>query len=285
MRKVLITGANGQLGSRLSELVLPDEASAVVCDRKLLDVTNSASIQEALDKFEPEVVINAAAYTAVDRAEEEAELARAVNSSGVGHLARICSAKGIDLIHVSTDYVFSGDQNEPYRTNDAPAPKGVYGDSKWEGEKAISEAFLGATQSQFWIFRVAWLYDSRGQNFAQTMLRLGASGKALKIVDDQLGAPTAAGPLASMLMEVAQDPKLLNPGMWHYGTLGPATWYDFAMAIFAHKKMDVDATPCGSDAYPTPAKRPAYSYLDPHPLMQALGRSPQHWKDQMQQVL
>jgi dTDP-4-dehydrorhamnose reductase len=285
MRKVLITGANGQLGSRLSELALSNGGTVIVCDRKRLDITDSASIEQTLLTHKPQVVINAAAYTAVDGAEEEVDMAHAVNAIGVGQLARVCADSGIDLIHVSTDYVFAGNQNEPYRTDSEPAPTGVYGHSKWEGEKAIAKAFTASAQSHAWIFRVAWLYDSRGRNFAQTMLRLGASGKALKIVNDQLGAPTAAGPFAELLMEVAQNPALLRPRTWHYGTLGPATWYDFALAIFAHKKMEVDATPCKTNAYPTPAQRPAYSYLDPYPLMKALGRNPEHWKDQLQRVL
>lgn len=285
MRKVLITGANGQLGSRLSEITLSNGDVVVVCDRERLDITDSASIERAMSEHNPHVVINAAAYTAVDGAEEEADLAHAVNAIGAGQLACTCADSGIDLIHVSTDYVFAGNQNEPYRTDTEPAPTGVYGHSKWRGEKAIETAFATAARSNAWIFRVAWLYDSRGRNFAQTMLRLGASGKALKIVNDQLGAPTAAGPFAELLMEVAQNPKLLRPQTWHYGTLGPATWYDFARAIFAHKEMVVDAMPCTTDAYPTPAQRPAYSYLDPYPLMQALGRNPEHWKDQLQRVL
>lgn len=284
MRKVLITGANGQLGSRLSELTLPIAAEMVVCDRSELDLTDAASIERAIGNHRPNVVINAAAYTAVDRAEEEAELAHAVNASGVASLAQTCAANGVDLIHVSTDYVFSGDQNEPYHTQHTPAPTGVYGRSKWEGEKAVAQAFAGSPHAQFWIFRVAWLYDTRGNNFAQTMMRLAASGKALKIVNDQWGAPTAAGPFASLLMEVAQNSKLLEAGTWHYGTSGPTTWFDFAQAIFEHEKLVVEATPCGTEEYPTPAKRPAYSYLDPNPLMQALGRKSEHWKDQMNRV-
>ena len=285
MRKALITGANGQLGSRLSELALSNGDPVIVCDRTKLDITDPTSIEQALSKHRPQVVINAAAYTAVDQAEEEVEKAYAVNAVGTEHLARACANSSIDMIHISTDYVFSGNQSEPYRTDDEPSPTGVYGQSKWEGEKAVQSAFAERENSHAWIFRVAWLYDSRGENFAQTMLRLGASGKALKIVDDQLGAPTAAGPFAEFLLKVAQNPALLRPGMWHYGTLGPATWYDFAMAIFAHKEMDVDATPCTTETYPTPARRPAYSYLDPYPLMQALGQKPEHWKDQLRRVL
>ena len=285
MRKALITGAKGQLGSRLEELVLRDGMDAIACDRLHMDITDVNSIERALSDHRPNVVINAAAYTAVDRAETEEDLATTINGSALIHLANRCIAHKVDLIHVSTDYIFSGNQNHPYQAGDTPSPSGAYGRSKLAGERAMIKAFAKGGDCRFWIFRVAWLYDSRAQNFAQTMLRLGASGKALKIVNDQWGAPTAAGPFAETLMQVAQNPEMLASGIWHYGTSGPTNWYDFAQAIFEHKKMTVAATPCGTDAYPTPAKRPAYSYLDPFPLMHALGREPEHWKEQMRRIL
>lgn len=285
MRKALITGARGQLGFRLEELARRDGMDAIACDRLQLDITEENSIEQALKDHRPDVVINAAAYTAVDRAEAEENLATTINGSALRYLANRCIAHKVDLIHVSTDYVFSGNQDHPYQADDMPSPSGAYGRSKLAGERAILEAFENAEDCRFWIFRVAWLYDSRAQNFAQTMLRLGATGKALKIVNDQWGAPTAAGPFAEILMHVAQNPELLASGIWHYGTSGPTNWYDFAQAIFEHKKMIVAATPCGTDAYPTPAKRPAYSYLDPFPLMNALGREPEHWREQMRRTL
>ncbi len=285
MRRILIAGANGQLGSRLSEFELPLGFELIVCDRQMLDVTDVASIERALDSHRPDVIVNAAAFTAVDRAEEEAELARKINGTALQYLAERCVAHSVDLIHVSTDYVFDGNKNDPYQTDDEPSPAGVYGHSKWEGEKAVVKAFVDSNRCRFWIFRAAWLYDSRGQNFAQTIIRLGESGKSLKIVNDQWGAPAAAGPFAALLMQVAKNPNLLKSGTWHYGTSGPTTWYDFAQAIFEHKNLQVDTIPCSTGAYPTLAKRPVYSYLDPVPLMEALGRDPEDWKDQMHRIL
>jgi len=262
MRKVMVTGANGQLGSRLSEHPVDAQMHLVPLGRKELDIADTESIKRAIEVHRPDVIINAAAYTAVDRAESEPELARQINATGPGLLARACAEHGIDFIHVSTDYVFDGEARRPYRPGDQPNPQGIYAATKYDGEQQVEEAFKSLDNPRWWIVRVAWLYDVRGSNFMQTMLRHGRAGKALRIVQDQQGSPTAARPLAAALLTLAKHPSRVPSGIWHCGTEGPTTWFEFAQAIFKEYGLEVDATPCSTAEYPTPAKRPSYSYLD-----------------------
>jgi len=263
MRKVLVTGGRGQLGSRLAEHAGGDAAMVYAVDRSACDITDPQAIARILDAFEPHVVINAAAYTAVDQAELEPELAHAINATGPEFLALACAERGIDFVHISTDYVFDGTAQQPYTPADPAAPQGVYAASKLSGEEGVQRAFASAnTAARHWIIRVAWMYDVRGSNFLQTMLRLGNSGKALKVVDDQVGAPTAARPFAACLMELVTMDTPPQSGVWHYSTLGPTTWFGFADAIFKAHDLNVDLSPCTTEEFPTPAKRPAYSYLD-----------------------
>ena len=278
MRKVLVTGGRGQLGSRLAEHAGGNAAMVFAVDRSACDITDPQSIARTLDAFEPHAVINAAAYTAVDRAESEPDLAHAINAIGPELLALACAERGIDFVHISTDYVFSGTSQQPYSPEDPTAPQGVYAASKLRGEEAVKQAFASAaTAARYWIIRVAWLYDVRGSNFLQTMLRLGNAGKDLKVVDDQVGAPTAARPFAECLMALVTMVTPPKSGIWHYSTLGPTTWYGFADAIFKAQELDVDLSPCTTDEFPTPAKRPAFSYLDGGPLANAMGRAQVPW--------
>lgn len=277
MRKILVTGAQGQLGSRLAESQ-HDELQVVGLDRNALDLASPDSIRQALDRHEPHVVINAAAYTAVDRAEDEEDRAFLVNATGTANLARACAERRIDLIHISTDYVFDGTSTRPYRPDDDPNPIGAYARSKREGELGVEQAFRQAA-SRWWVVRVAWLCDVRGHNFMQTMLRLGREGKSLRVVDDQCGAPTFARPFAMALLELAANPGKVPSGIWHYSPEGITTWHGFAAAIFDLHGLEVNLAPCTTDAYPTPAKRPAYSYLDGREFAQALGMPQQHWRE------
>ena len=275
MRTVLVTGANGQLGSRLMENPGQSDLRIVGFDRDELDITAPQSIADALRTHRPDVVINAAAYTAVDRAEDEPEPAHAINALGPRLLAEACAERGIDLIHISTDYVFDGTQNRPYVPSDGPNPKGVYADSKRAGELAVA----ATPGCRWWVVRVAWLCDTRGQNFMQTMLRLGQSGKALRVVNDQHGVPTFARPFAEALLKLAAHPERVPAGIWHYGPEGPTTWYGFAQAIFDGHGMYVELSPCTTADYPTPAERPAYSYLDGKAFAEALQLPYVHWKE------
>lgn len=287
MRRIIITGAQGQLGKRLVEqLGQQHEMEAIALDRNALNITDYTDVISALERWSPDGVINAAAYTAVDQAEDEPELAHAVNAEGPENLARACALKGIDFIHVSTDYVFSGSSTVPYQATDTTGPIGIYGVSKLAGETAVQKAFSEVkSNAKHWIFRVAWLYDAVGKNFLTTMLRLAENGQPLRVVSDQWGSPTAASPLAGMLIDCMAVPNRLPTGIWHYGTEGPTHWCDFAKAIFELRDLKVDVIPCSSNEYPTKARRPVYSYLDPHPLMTALGRQAVPWKDELEHCL
>ena len=287
MRRIIITGAQGQLGKRLVEqLGQRNGLEAIAFDRNALDITNDQAVLAAFERWSPDGVINAAAYTAVDQAEDEPELAHAVNAKGPENLAKACAKRGVDFIHVSTDYVFNGLSSLPYQSTDTPHPIGVYGTSKLAGEAAVQKAFLEVGCSpKHWVFRVAWLYDCVGKNFLTTMLGLIEKTSPLRVVSDQWGAPTAAGPFASMLIDCIEAPKRLPEGIWHYGTEGPTNWHAFANAIFELSDVEQVVLPCSSSEYPTKARRPSYSYLDPLPLMTALGRQASPWKDELQQCL
>jgi dTDP-4-dehydrorhamnose reductase len=287
MRRIIITGAQGQLGKRLVEqLEHRAGLEAIALDRGDLDISDAKSVRNTLDEWSPDGVINAAAYTAVDQAEDEPELAHAVNAVGAENLAKECAKRGLNFIHLSTDYVFDGTSSTPYQTHEHPSPIGIYGASKLAGEEAVQSAFHKAdAQGKFWIFRVAWLYDVTGKNFLTTMLRLAEKDGPLRIVNDQWGAPTAAGPLAAMLIDCIETPHRLPAGMWHYGTEGPTHWCEFAQAIFELSDLKVEVQPCSSSEYPTKALRPSYSYLDPKPLMDALGKQVVPWLDELKACL
>lgn len=282
MRKVLVTGAAGQLGRRLMALAQSHPAGLefVGMDREGLDITEREAIDRALDRIGPDAVINAAAYTAVDRAEQESGLAHRVNAIGPGLLAAACAARNIALAHVSTDYVFDGEMDRPYASGDATKPIGVYGRTKREGEHAVR-----SNHASSHVIRVAWLYDAIGPNFLHTMVKLGKEGRALRVVDDQWGTPTSALFFAEALAAWAADPAKWTPGIWHFGHLGVTTWHGFASAIFEALEMEVMLSPCSTEAYPTPAKRPRYSHLDPLPWHEAWGREPVHWREALRQCL
>lgn len=283
----MITGANGQLGKRLSAGALEQSDWLVkMCDRTVLDLTDADEIQRVVKGFNPDLVINAAAYTAVDRAEQESDIAFDVNAIGVKNLAEACAPTGIDMVHVSTDYVFDGLSNAPYQPDDLPNPTGVYGRSKLEGERILAEIYAASKSgAAYWIFRSSWLYDSVGQNFLCTMLRLGREQSQLQVVSDQWGAPTFVKHLSAIILEHAASPKRLAAGIYHYGPVGPASWFEFAQKIFELTGSTVAVVPCSTVEYSTPSKRPAYSYLDPYPLMKKLDRQPEHWVDQLRDCL
>ena len=251
---ILVAGGAGQLGRALARCA-PD---AVVLDVEHLDLCDASMIELRLDAIKPDVVINAAAYTAVDQAEDEPERAFAVNASGAGNLARQCAAHGIRMLHVSTDYVFDGAARTPYREEAALAPLGVYGRSKAAGEREVTAA--GGT-----VVRTSWLFEERGPNFVHTMLRLCMEREVLRVVADQEGCPTWADDLARALLALAALPKLERT--YHFCNDGPTTWHAFATRIIdearrhrAVRCLRIDAITTAE--YPTAAARPAYSVLD-----------------------
>lgn len=275
MRTLLVTGAAGQLGHRVLALAAQRPGLAAVgLGRSDLDICDPDAVERAFDRYRPDVVLHAAAFTAVDAAESHADEAFRANRDGTAHVARAAAARGIALLHISTDYVFDGTSARGYLPGDPPAPLGVYGASKLAGE----EAALAAAPALARIFRVAWLYDREGRNFLNTMLRAADAGTSLRVVDDQTGTPTHAGHFAELLLDIAEAPDRLPPGIWHYGHRGTTSWFGFAQAIFALTGRTPALASCTTVDYPTPAKRPRYSHLDPEPLHRALGIEPVDWR-------
>ena len=282
--RVLITGAGGQVGRELARTA-PPQALVRTVDRNELDIGDAAAVHAVIGEFRPALIFNAAAYTAVDRAESEPELAMHVNGIAPRLLAAAAAAADCRLIHISTDYVFDGQSPHPYAPGDEPRPLGVYGQSKLEGERAV----LQAPGLQSAVVRTSWVYASHGRNFLQSMLRLMRAHGAVRVVADQVGAPTAARSLAEALWVLGQQPAL--SGLMHWTDAGVASWYDFAVAIAEDAAQrgllptDVAVTPIATADYPTPARRPAYSLLDKGATVAALGLSPWHWRQRLRQVL
>lgn len=280
--KVLIAGGSGQLGKALVATA-PPEHRVVAADRALLDITDPASIRAAIAEHRPDLIINAAAYTAVDKAESEADAAYAANRDGPAELARQAHACGARLVHVSTDFVFDGRGSSPYLPGHPVAPIGVYGASKAAGEAAIASVLPEAL-----IVRTAWVYAAHGHNFMRTMLRLMASQPALRVVADQVGTPTHAFSLARAIWALdARGAK----GIQHYSDAGVASWYDFAVAIqeeaLALGLLDrsIPIAPVRTSDFPTPARRPAYSVLDKTETYAHLGQPAAHWRVELRAAL
>lgn len=273
--KVLVTGAKGQLGRALAARV-PAGIDCLALDRGGCDLADPAAIRTALATHKPDAVINAGAYTAVDRAESEAELARAVNATAVGVLA----AYGAPLVQVSTDFVFGGSQSTPYRPEDARDPLGVYGASKAAGEDGAGDDAC--------VVRTSWVYAAGGGNFVRTMLRLMRECDEVRVVADQIGAPTWASGLADTLWALLGKGAR---GMFHHRDAGAASWYDFAVAIQEEALVlgllsrAVPVIPIATADYPTPARRPAYSLLDDSGTRALLGDRPPHWRVNLRKML
>ncbi|HEX7035946.1 MAG TPA: dTDP-4-dehydrorhamnose reductase [Pseudomonadales bacterium] len=290
---VLITGANGQLGWELQRTA-PADVSAIALDRQALDITSPASIGAALDRHRPDVVINAAAYTAVDKAEQEPERAAAANADGPRALAEAAASRGIRLIHVSTDFVFDGTAGTPYRPDAPTHPLGVYGRTKRQGEEALL-ANPCRSDLQIAILRTGWVYSSHGRNFVKTMLRLMGERDEVRVVADQVGTPTWARGLAEALWRIAVWRPLLQGAsqgpIFHWSDAGVASWYDFAVAIQEEAlslgllERAVPVKPITTAEYPTPARRPAYSVLDKSATWSALGLDPVHWRTALRSML
>ena len=276
--KVLVTGGQGQLGWELSRSV-PDGIDPVILDRAALDITDARAVNALVRERNPEVIINATAYTAVDNAEHEQARAFAVNRDGATHLARAASTTGARLIHVSTDFVFDGALGQPIRPDFPANPLGVYGASKWAGEESVRATLDGEEL----IVRTGWVYSAHGRNFVKTMLKLMADRQRLTIVADQIGTPTWARDFAKALWRFARLPAAR--GALHWSDAGVASWYDFAMAIreeastlgLLSDEGDVTLVPVSTAAYPTAAKRPSFSVLDKESSWELLGWAPVHW--------
>lgn len=282
-RRVLLTGAGGQLGRALQALA-PPGVTLLALDSRALDISDARQVERHVGDFEPELIINAAAYTQVDQAESDVDRAFAVNAEGPRRLAKAADA-GTRLLHVSTDFVFDGQGSTPYSPDAQAAPLGVYGRSKLAGEQAVLEAKPGGSL----VLRTAWVYSPGGHNFLLTMLRLMATRDSLSVVQDQRGSPTSAASLARAIWELADLPRA--EGLLHWTDAGETSWHGFALEIQRQAlalgllERAVPVAPIPSADYPTPARRPAYSVLDRSATEALLGREARPWQEELGAVL
>lgn len=277
--KVLITGAKGQVGRALVATA-PDGAHITATDVAELDICNPAAVHACVGNLAPALIINAAAYTAVDRAESDEAAALRLNGEAVGHLAAAAAASGARLAHISTDFVFDGKQGTPYAPDATPSPISAYGRTKLAGEQAAGDAAL--------IVRTSWVYAAQGGNFVHTMLQLMAERHELRIVADQIGTPTLATGIAQTIWALTAQRRT---GIFHHTDSGTASWYDFAVAIQEEAlargllASAIPLHPIATGDYPTPARRPAYSVLDKTGTIAALGAAAPHWRVQLRRML
>jgi len=289
MMRVLITGCYGQVGSCLTQQLANKENITVRgLDREHLDITNQEAVYSAVTEFQPTIIINAAAHTAVDKAEEEVELSYTINRDGPKYLAQAAQSVGAAMLHISTDYVFEGNKVGEYVETDVTNPQGVYGESKLAGEIAVAQAC-----HKHIILRTAWVFGENGNNFVKTMLRLGENRDALSIVGDQFGGPTYAGDIASTLIQIAKrinQGGVVEFGVYHYSGLPHVSWFDFANAIFSaavEQKVlakEPTLTSITTEQYPTPAKRPSNSRLSNEKITTGFCVEASNWKAALKNI-
>ncbi|WP_373085761.1 dTDP-4-dehydrorhamnose reductase [Sneathiella sp.] len=279
--KILVTGAGGQVGAALQDLGSAAGHDMIGLDRRALDISDKQAVLDALPLHNPDCVINAAAYTAVDKAEDDEEVAFAINAKGPENLAKACKKLDISFLHISTDFVFDGEKTGAYLEEDPVAPLSIYGKSKAEGEGRILK-----TSGKFIIFRTAWVFGGT-QNFVTTMRRLGETRDELNIVDDQTGGPTSCTDIARSLLIIAErvaKPDFTDWGLYHYCGAPSVTWYGFARAIFAGRDGPV-LHPIPTKDYPTPARRPKNSVLDCGKIKRVFGIDQPDWRTALAEVL
>lgn len=281
-KTVLVTGATGQLGNEIRALsAFFPQYSFTFTDRNALDLGTLCKIEDFFDYQSFDAIINCAAYTAVDKAESEPELADTVNHRFVSMLAKIAKRDNAALIHISTDYVFDGKNYCPYLESDPTDPQGIYGKSKCDGEKAI----LSVAPKKTIIIRTSWVYSNFGTNFVKTMLRLGRERESFGVIFDQVGTPTYAKDLAKVILDVLPQINNEKPEIYHYSNEGVASWYDFAKAIFELAEIDCVVNPITTDHYPTPAKRPHYGLLNKTKIKQDFNLAIPYWRDSLRECL
>jgi dTDP-4-dehydrorhamnose reductase len=290
MNKILLIGSNGQVGTELEKILNPKE-NLIAVARPNIDLALESSIKGLIQEHQPKIIINAAAYTAVDKAESEPELAKAINAIAPETIAQEAEKLGAFVIHISTDYVFDGKNNSPYQETDSTNPVSVYGKTKLAGEEAIRKYC-----SNHIILRTAWVYGTFGKsNFVKTMLRLGKERSEIRVVADQIGSPTWAKDIAETISQLIPKFTPEITGTYHYTNSGVASWYDFAVAIFEEvQQLNISLNtplkieqviPITTSEYPTPASRPAYSVLSCARISTLLGTYPPHWRQQLRLML
>jgi dTDP-4-dehydrorhamnose reductase len=286
IKTILVTGSSGQLGQSLKAIAKnhPD-VDFTFAARTDLDLSSEHTIDDYFQQDHFDLIINCAAYTAVDKAEAEPQLANQINHLAVKQLADIAKHQNTKLIHISTDYVFNGQQYRPYIESDDVAPQSVYGDSKLKGEQAL----ITALPSNGFIIRASWVYSEYGTNFVKTMLRLGQERDSLNVIFDQVGTPTYAHDLAAAIMTIVVS-EIFNQQhvpteLYHYSNEGVCSWYDFAKTIFELSDIDCNVSPIETKDYPTPATRPHYSLLNKAKIKQQYAMTIPYWKDSLKQCL
>jgi dTDP-4-dehydrorhamnose reductase len=295
MTHILLIGSGGQVGQELQK-TLPAIGTITCISRQELDLTQLEQLRDLIQESKPDLVVNAAAYTAVDKAESEPELANLINGDAPTVMAEASQAIGAALIHISTDYVFDGNQNMPYTETDIPNPIGAYGRSKLLGEQGIQQVHASSPDFRYAILRTAWVYGALGKgNFVKTMLRLGAERDEVKVVTDQVGTPTWAGDIATTLTTLSthflSGASDSPSGIYHFTNSGITSWYDFAVAIFEEAAAIgfpiqlQRVVPITTPEYPTPTQRPAYSALAWQKLAALLPSYPPHWRQGLRQML
>jgi len=275
--KILVTGANGQLGRELVLLPAPRDMEIVGFGREELDITDLEQCRSVLRSHKPDAVIHCAAYTKVDQAESQPDEAYRVNAYGTRNAALAAEEVGAKFVYISTDYVFDGRADKPYREYDRTDPQTVYGRSKLAGEQLVQ-----SLTSRYFIVRTSWVYGKHGANFVKTMLKLAEERKMLRVVDDQIGSPTYTLDLARFLLELVKTDYY---GIYHASNSGICSWYEFAKAIFEERRLNVHVEPCTTEEFPRPAQRPAWSVLD-HGAIRAHGFEPlRPWREALRDYL
>jgi dTDP-4-dehydrorhamnose reductase len=283
--RILQFGTTGQVGIELLRQAPRHDVALTALSRAEADLSDPEACAAAVRAARPDLVVIAAAYTAVDQAESEPEVAETVNGRTPGAIAAAAEAVGAPVVHISTDYVFPGDKGSPYREDDEIAPASAYGRSKATGERAV----LGASRRAL-VLRTSWVVSAHGKNFVKTMLRLAGGDRPLRVVDDQLGRPTAAADIAGLILDLA--PRLAQApagapefGVFHFANAGEVTWRRFAEAIFAEAGVDKAVEPITTADFPTPARRPSYSVLDTTRLERTFGIAPRPWREALAEIV
>ncbi|MBR1962895.1 MAG: dTDP-4-dehydrorhamnose reductase [Alistipes sp.] len=277
---ILVTGGNGQLGCALRLASAESQHRYIFTDIEELDITSATAIEEFFHCEKVDIVVNCAAYTAVDLAEENEAKADEINHKAVALLADACRRHNATLIHISTDYIFSGKADTPYREEESPAPINAYGRTKLAGERAIAESGCRSI-----VIRTSWLYSEYGKNFVKTMLSLMASRSEVRVVADQMGTPTYAGDLARAITYIIDSGQSERLGVYHYSNMGECSWYEFAVEIARLSGIDCIVTPCTTADYPTTATRPQYSVLDKRKSIATFGLTIPEWRESLRHCI
>ena len=280
IRNILVTGVNGQLGKAIRKISKDFDYNFFFTDTESLDITDKNKLKKTVEEKKINIIINCAAYTAVDKAEEEQEKAYRVNAEAVENIANICKKKDILLIHISTDYVFDGKNYLPYQEDDAVNPINIYGKSKLQGEQVIRKI-----KPKSIIIRTSWVYSEDGHNFVKSMLKLAKTQNNLKVIYDQIGSPTYAGDLARVILYMIQFPIKNKVEIYHYSNEGVCSWYDLAKAIFEIKNVNIQVDPITTDMFPTQAKRPRYSLLSKDKIKKHYNIEIPYWRESLKKML